>query len=112
MNTRQRKKQLKKNGDYISLEELCNFDKTIAKFLVPRLKQFRKNTVAFPCNVDNLEGWLIILDKMIIAFEYIIHEDDWWKGTKIPSKADRDKRQEVIDEGLDLFAKYFQSLWW
>lgn len=49
---------------------------------------------------------------MIIAFEYIIHEDDWWKGTKIPSKADRDKRQEVIDEGLDLFAKYFQSLWW
>lgn len=47
MNTRQRKKQLKKNGDYISLEELWNFDKTIAKFLVPRLKQFRKKYCRF-----------------------------------------------------------------
>jgi hypothetical protein len=43
MNTRQRKKQLKKNGDYIPIKELFNLYSTIAEFVIPRLKEFKKN---------------------------------------------------------------------
>lgn len=43
MNTRQRKKQLKKNGNYIPIKELFNLYSTIAEFVIPRLKEFKKN---------------------------------------------------------------------
>ena len=43
MNTRQRKKQLKKNGDYIPIKELFNLYSTIAEFVIPRLIELKKN---------------------------------------------------------------------
>lgn len=77
MNKRQRKKYLKSKGKYISMSELWNLDYNIAKYLLPRLKAFKKNTMSIPASLTEDE-WDNILDKMIIAFEYIIAEDSWW----------------------------------
>ena len=77
MNKRQRKKYLKSKGKYISMSELWDLDYTFADFILPRLKAFKKNTISVPASLTEDE-WDDILDKMIIAFEYIITEDSWW----------------------------------
>lgn len=77
MNKRQRKKYLKSKGKYISMSELWDLDYNIAKYLLPRLKAFKKNTMSIPLTLTE-EEWDDILDKMIIAFEYILSEDSWW----------------------------------
>lgn len=42
----------------------------------------------------------------------VFDEEDLVKEVKKKHFAERVRRQEVIDEGLQLFAKYFQHLWW
>ena len=77
--------------------------------------------------MDTPEKWDEALDKMILAFEYVVNWDEWWidnpnydyfntspKEKERIRKAmckERERRQAAIDEGLQLFAKYFQSLW-
>ena len=54
------------------------------------------------CDVD---GWLTVLDKMINAFKLII-EDEF-----PTSQEEAKKRIDTIQEGLDLYSKYFLDLW-
>lgn len=144
MKKRQRKKWLKKHGKYVSNSDLWSLDITIAEFVLPRLKKFKKENDAYP-GVDEMntpEKWDEALDKMILAFEYVISWDDWWFGNpkydyssglhmktnktsvrinfeeddwvkeiKENNYKERDRRRAVIDEGLQLFAKWFQHLW-
>jgi len=91
-------------------------------------------------NEANIAEWNNVLDKMIYAFErivkddvfdYVIYPPDYVRGftlkpnedgkpyaTHIPNDPrpiDYSKVEEIeakIQEGLDLFAKYFRSLWW
>ena len=42
MNKRTRKKWLKEQGLYVNPKETWNLDYTIAKFMLPRLKLFKK----------------------------------------------------------------------
>lgn len=81
-------------------EDLWNLDKTICKFVIPRLKEFRIQSIGFPMDVEP-EEWSQILDKMIEAFELASTYD-------ILNKRDNKK----VEDGLLLFAKYFQYLWW
>lgn len=129
MKKRQRKKWLKKHGKYVSYSDLWNLDITIANFVVPRLKEFKEKTDGYPGrdDMDTPEKWDEALDKMILAFEYVVNWDEWWidnpnydyfntspKEKERIRKAmckERERRQAAIDEGLQLFAKYFQSLW-
>ena len=76
MNKRQRKKYLKSKGKYISMSELWDLDYTFADFILPRLKAFKKNTISVPAQLSETE-WNDILDKMILAFDYIL-DDEWW----------------------------------
>ena len=97
--------------------------------------------------MDTHEKWMAALDKMILAFEYVLDQNDWWidnpkydytdglhmYGVPIEGsdferliiekedwvaeieenhKLEERRRQEVIEEGLQLFAKWFQRLWW
>jgi hypothetical protein len=141
--------------------DLWSLDFTIALFVLPRLKAFRSNKIhGFPTLVlaeidpdyydkhssytdDKLNEidqkcmdlWLSILDKMILAFENIIKDDDDLDSSDIEfiekndengrktieiksdpekdkiRKKIRDKREKEIKEGLKLLCKYFQSLW-
>lgn len=133
MRKRQRKKWLKKHGKYVPYSDLWNLDITIANFVLPRLKKFKKENIGYPGRkeMDTPEKWDEALDKMILAFEYIISWDDWWLDdpkynyiraeskyddeyvTKIRNSylAEDKRRQVAIREGLELFAKWFRDLW-
>ena len=108
MRKRQRKKWLKKHGKYVPYSDLWSLDITIANFVLPRLKKIKKENIGYPGidGMDTPEKWDEALDKMILAFEYVAHTFD------MESHFDEDKRrQAVINEGLQLFAKWFQYLW-
>ena len=115
-----------------------DLDYIIAKFTLPRLKRFR-DIMADPEYVFGIpifsgqphydkdkKKWIKILDDMIYAFECICDEDfdDPYtfdkksgidKNGKIYGihcdKEKQEKREKRITEGLELFGKYFRSLW-
>lgn len=79
--------------------------------------------------MDTPEKWDDALDKMIQAFEYVIDYDSYWIGdpkydyfslsyeegreeTIENLRAEDIRRLAVINEGLQLFAKYYMALWW
>lgn len=79
---------------------------TVAKFVLPRLKRFRRTSVGFPeCeDIPSHEIWLYTLDKMIYSFEHAAHENvDLYDLTQ--------GQQRAVREGFDLFGKYFRALW-
>lgn len=81
-------------------------DHSIAKFILPRLKYFRKTHRAYPSCFKNPKYWEKELDKMIAAFEIISDEDAYFPFIH-PSKKDK-----IVQTGLDSFRKYFTALWW
>ena len=96
-------------------EECWNLDATLSALILPRLIRFRDNHCGTPgClfeydekgNILNEEEgcqkWEKILDKMIWAFYlYISVGSLYWT----------EEQKQRINEGLKLFAEYFQSLW-
>ena len=89
----------------ISPDELWNLDTTIVRFIIPRLKLFRElmeKRGSHPGSLDSNEQWLDMLDKMILGFRTYISEN-----FDVPSGEEKKR----IDEGFDLFNKYFGNLW-
>lgn len=86
--------------------DVFNLDYYLAKKILGPLKVFRKELVSYPSGLSSSEEWEEILDKMIYSFEYIIKKDDLYLSVK-------EERIEMkkADEGLKLFAKYYQDLW-
>lgn len=95
-------------------EECWNLDETLAALILPRLIHFRDNHCCAPSCLfeydefdhikeeDGFKKWNEILDKMIWAFYLYISVDPlYWT----------EEQKQQIDEGLKLFAEYFQSLW-
>ena len=86
--------------------ELWNLDITIAKFVIPRLKAFKKIIT------DNNEPFIIggdytfyeVLDKIINAFEIIVDDNR-------PDHL-HNHDNEKVTEGLLLFVKYYSHLWY
>ena len=74
---------------------------TIANFILPRLKRYKEISKVHPVNMT-FEEWNLILDKIIESFELITKPEYFWFGRDNPK----------IQEGIDLFAKYFRYLWW
>ena len=80
--------------------ELWNFDITIAKYMVPRLKRFKQLQHGYPANLKE-EEWNEILDQIIYSFELKLDDEDVF-----------DKKFRADYElGLLYFAKYFDHLW-
>ena len=76
--------------------ELWNLDSTILKFTLPRLKEFREQTICYPADLNSIEEWKDCLDKMINAIEEAINYE----------------YNDHTFENLQLFHKYFMDLWW
>lgn len=120
MNKRQRKKLLKQHNLYVNPNETYSLDITIANFILPRLKLFKKLNNGFPSckEMDSFEKWNETLDKMINAFELISCGDshyNCWDITKNSYEEIKpllEQKQKEVDEGLWLFSKWFQHLWW
>lgn len=91
-------KQRKEQGfDYT---ETWNLYGTIASFSLPRLKEFRRQLAGVPMGLTK-EEWIKILDDIVAAFE-LIHADNFHDKKNI----------KIVDRGLNLFKKWFFSLWW
>lgn len=84
-------------------DELWSLDFTLAKLIYPRLKAFRETTVSYPTNLEDFNEWQDILDKMLYSFEFLASDDKWDNFEKEASKE--------IQEGVELFGKYFMHLW-
>lgn len=100
------KKQKEKYG--FSDDETWSLDSSITLFILPRLKRFREiidDVGSYPVNLKSKENWLKILDKIIYSFEIIFKE--WKNGESISIEEQKKK-----NEGLKLFAEYFEDLWW
>ena len=113
--------------------QLWALDHTIAKFVYPRLKRFQE-PYGYPNGLD-YETWIQYIDEMTEAFRLIVLDNDdldysdlesvFYKDEKgrnrleIKKDEEKDKirnqiigeRDKQIERGLELFAKYFRSLW-
>lgn len=84
------------------IEEVWNTDNTIAQLIVPRLlalKSLDKHGV--PPELGEIRKWNNIIQKMIDAFELM----------KYAGRVNTKEEESTIEEGLDLFRKYFRDLW-
>lgn len=100
--------------------ELWSLDCTILKFVLPRLKVFRKNVHGYPDYgaITSMEDWEAALDKMIAAMQIIVDKDypfNWAINTDYETLSDERKLEtdnyHKVQEGLHLFFEYFQNLW-
>jgi hypothetical protein len=82
--------------------DLWGLDTTIAKFTIPRLKEFRNKTCSFPSDFT-FKGWLEAVDDMIYALETSADDDLRW---------DKDRDWDRVKKGHSLFGQYFMDLWW
>ena len=108
-----------------------SLDYEIAKFVLPRLKRFQelsRNNPLFGVPMlgeenlyndeefeKNVKEWDEIMSKMIIAFDGIVNESKFWDSipeNQIDVRKEQEEFYRIRDEGLDLFRKYFQNLWW
>lgn len=80
---------------------LCYFREKFAKIGTPSYFCYDKNDKEIDCDKAN-EEWIKTLDKMILAFRYIIKEPD----------DDYEEIQKTIKEGLELFARHYCDLWY
>lgn len=105
----------------ISDHDIWSLDHTLALIILPALKKFKENQMGHPCglrpdptglpetgcgNCGCEQEWNVILDKMLYSFEHIV--DD---RIMVYSTEEYKESQKKIQEGLELFGKYFQSLW-
>jgi hypothetical protein len=86
--------------------DLMDLDRTIARFVVPRLKRYKELTDVHPVDekITDMEDWQEVLDRMIWSLERVEREDLGGSGEK----------EEVLKErdGLELFGEYFTKLWY
>lgn len=115
------------------LEESWDFRSGCTKYVLPRLKHFRNNLNGYPCDLS-MEEWELVLDKMIWSFEHMedhispIYSDDYdhrfsvektetgtlytpLNETGTIDYTPVEEHNKKIQEGLNLFAKYYQNLW-
>jgi hypothetical protein len=114
-----------------------NLDCTLAAIIHPALIQLRDNTHGHPGTLRSMKQWTNILNKMIFAFDSVLHQseiDDTFssgdmdiqyeklengmtktsigpKSTWKFNKKARNQHYKKVQEGLDLFAKYYMGLW-
>lgn len=57
--------------------ELWNLDRTIAKYVLPRLVEFKKVVNGYPPEFDKFDDWMDVIDKMIYAFDHIVNKEKY-----------------------------------
>ncbi len=84
------------------IEEVWNTDNTISQLIVPRLQAFKAlDKHGHPDGFKDMREWNNTIQKMIDAFEVM----------KYVQSLNTDDEKRTVEEGLDLFCKYFRNLW-
>jgi hypothetical protein len=80
------------------------------------LKYFKEVSTSFPSCFENEQEWQEVLNKMIFSFSAALEDDFNIPQKYIDDYKEIDKAREAygkdIEEGINLFAKYYFSLWW
>ncbi len=88
-----------------------SLDRTIAKFTVPRLKRLRELECGHPgCYTE--EQWDGMVDRMIWSLEAVIKDGEGKLYEDCKTSEDYRKIDCRMQEGLVLFGRNFQGLWW
>lgn len=109
--------RITKSGKYkFEKTEIWNADRTAAKFLYELVRKFRKeNKYSYPPDLPNFEEWQRIVRKMEWSFKEQLkkkHYPDIGKYDDNEKFAKAVEKYEAkLQEGVDLFAKYFSTLW-
>mgnify|MGYP000880928582 FL=1 len=149
MKQRTRKKWMRQYKRKMKEKDTWDLSYNFARYVLPRLKRFRQVVNGHPVkdDVKTMDDWYKVLDKIILAFDYIVDADYWWifnpeydytsglhfgsESTDKPGRSrcviteedwvapvrekmnkEEQRRYEVIQEGLKLFAKWYMDLWW
>lgn len=99
--------QLKKHG--FSDSETWSLYSVLCDFILPRLTRFRDIVPNYPHGIT-LEEWKIIIDKIRFSFYYSKNRDEDEFYNKLDDERQLDYQR--YEEGMQLFAKWFQHLWW
>ena len=79
------------------IEEVWNTDNTLSQLIVPRLLAFKAlDKHGYPPDFDDMHKWNNTIQKMADAFELLKHAVSYTE----------DERRR-IEQGLDLFRKYY-----
>jgi len=81
--------------------DLWSLDHSITKYVLPRLKRFKKVNIGHPGNLTP-EQWDAILDEMIWFFELNLAPWDLFLN---------EEDQKRYDKAGKYFMEYFNSLW-
>lgn len=82
-----------------------SLDYTLALIIYPALKKYKEDSLniiiqAHPTCFKTVEEWMVVIDKMILAFEL-----------KLKDECDLN-HQAPMKEGFELFGKYYECLWY
>ena len=88
--------------DHFSDEEIWNLNKTIANFIIPRLKAYKEKTYTYPPEFKSEKQWGKVLTKIIEGFELYPSDEENYK--KINKNIKKQKKN------LQLFADHFSNL--
>lgn len=83
-----------------------SLDGPTARFLAPRLRRFIEVVNGHPMDMS-MEEWVTILEKMQFAFQTIADDTEGFRDW-----AEDEELNRRVDEGINLFSKYFFHLWW
>ncbi len=86
--------------------ELSSLDHTFARFILPRLIQFREKKARLygtDPDEDN-RNYLRSIDQMIAAFQIMASDDYWNLAYDVETKRN-------IENGLAMFADFYRALW-
>lgn len=103
--------------EYVKLDywDTWAMDSTLAIIITPMLKQLKATQHGHPIGLTEKQ-WHKIMDKMIWSFE-CLSSDSGFHGFKFEGDYTRitsrryHKHMEKVQEGLDLFGKYYMNLW-
>ena len=88
-------------NDY-PIEEVWNTDNYLAGVIAARLKAFKAlDKHGCPPDFDDMRKWNDTIQKMADAFELM----------KYAGATHTEEEERTIEQGLDLFRKYYRNLW-
>jgi len=99
--------------EYVHIDEYdtWNMNTTLAKIILPMLKQLKEDKYGYPSTLTE-KKWNTIVDEMIWSFEQVLDDESdeqfWTDGIDWDGLRAHNKR---IDKGLALFGKYYRNLW-
>lgn len=106
-----KKEYVKKSDKFLythgfNYQDIFNLDTSILAYILPRLVYFRDHCTGYPGTVESYDVWIEILNKIIDGF-YAYLDKEW----KVVNRIELDSVQEQFEQSMQLFCKYYCSLW-